>query len=230
MLIIGHRGSAGTHPHNSIAGLREAIAGDADMIEFDIRLTKDKHPVLAHDFHLLFSHKMIDYIGRHTLSELQKRTAGSNMPIVTLEQALKTCHEKIFVNIEVKERRAVAPTYEVLQEFCTTKSAWQSIMISSFNPLVLSGFRKKSATIQLAMVHSYNPLSFIVWEKQIGFTAVGFHRLRTNFFALEVATRLGIFTYAYTVNRPEAAQRLYRRGIDGVVTDYPRKLVATLKK
>ena len=49
MLIIGHRGSQGTKPENTVASLREAMHADADMIEFDIRLTRDRIPVLSHN-------------------------------------------------------------------------------------------------------------------------------------------------------------------------------------
>ena len=228
MLIIGHRGSAGTKPQNTIAGLREAIRVGADMVEFDVRLTRDKVPVLHHDFHLLRTQKKIDLISRNTLSELKKRTAGSEYPIVTLEQALKECFGKILINIEVKEVFAASLTLDVLSKYIKKESDWDNVIISSFKPLVLLRIRKRAPHAKLAMLHWFNPLAYILWHRQLNLTAVGFNRLHVNLFSLEVANQLGLFTYAYTVNRPEAAKKLAEKGVDGIVTDYPALMIKKL--
>jgi len=228
MLVIGHRGSAGTKPENSIAGLREAIAVGADMIEIDVRITKDKHVVLAHDWHLFRQHRKLDFIRRHTLSELKKRTAGSEYPVVTVEQMLKECYGKILLNIELKERAAVGPLLEALTPYLKKKADWDNVLFSAFNPLILRSLRKQAPYASLAMLHYRNPLNFMAWHKILGLSAVGFHRLYTTSLSLEVAKRLELFTYAYTINRADAAQKLIDKGIDGIVTDYPGKFVERL--
>jgi glycerophosphoryl diester phosphodiesterase len=228
MLIIGHRGSAGTKPQNTISSIREGISVGADMIEIDVRLTSDHIPVLHHDFHMLRTQKKFDFIGRHTLSELQKRSAGSDFPIVTLEQALKECFGKVLLNIEVKEVLAAGRTLDVLSKFVKKKSDWDQFMISSFKPLVLLRIRKRAKQARLAMLHSLNPFSFILWQRQLQLTAVGFHRLHLNPFAIEVANQLELFTYVYTVNRVKALVKLEQKGIDGIVTDYPELMLKSL--
>lgn len=228
MLIIGHRGSAGTKPQNTIASLREAIRAGVDVIEFDIRLTKDKVPVLHHDFHTYHTQKRIDLISLNTLSELKKRTAGTEYPIVTLEQALKECFGKVIVNIEVKGIAGAGRTLDVLYPFIKKKSDWDQFFISSMKPLVLLRIRKRAKQARLGMLHFLNPFAFILWERQLKLTAVGFHRLHLNPFAIEVANQLGLFTYAYTVNRVKAARKLEEKGIDGVVTDFPKRMIKEL--
>lgn len=47
--ICAHRGASDTHPENTIAAFREAIRLGAQMIEFDVALTKDGKLVLMHD-------------------------------------------------------------------------------------------------------------------------------------------------------------------------------------
>jgi glycerophosphoryl diester phosphodiesterase len=228
MLIIGHRGAAGTKPQNTIASLREAIHAGADMIEFDVRLTRDKVPVLHHDFHMYITQKKFDFIARHTLDELQKRTSGSDYPIVTLEQALKETFGKVILIIEVKEIMAASRTLDVISKFIKKPSDWDQFIISSFKPLVLLRIRKRAPKAKLGMVHSINPLSYILWERQLRLTAVGFHRLNINPFSIEVAHQLGLFVYVFTVNRPQALSRLAEKGIDGVVTDYPARMAKEL--
>ena len=225
MLIIGHRGSQGTKPENTIASLREAMHADADMIEFDIRLTRDRIPVLSHNLHLYGTRKReLALLRRYTLAELQRRTAGSEYPITTLDMAMKECFGRIYLNIELKEASAVGPALEVIAKYAKSEHDWDSLLFSSFKPLALRAIRKRVPHAALGMLHHRNPLGFVGWHKVLNLSAVGFHRLYINPVALEVAKRLGLFTYAYTVNRKSTAERLVRQGIDGIVTDYPAQM------
>lgn len=230
MLIIGHRGSRGTKPENTIASLREAILVDADMIEFDVRLTRDRVPVLSHDLKLLGTrHRELAFLRRYTVAELEERTAATDYPLVTLDTALKECFGKIYLNIEIKEMSAVAPTLEVIERYAQKKKDWDSLLISSFKPLALVAVRRRAPHAALGMLHYRNPLAFIGWYRILNLSAIGFHRLYVSTVAIEAAKKLGLFSYAYTVNRREAAQKLVDRGIDGIVTDYPAKMLGQFK-
>lgn len=46
---IAHRGASGLYPENTIPAMEKAVKLGADMIEFDLRLTKDGIPVVLHD-------------------------------------------------------------------------------------------------------------------------------------------------------------------------------------
>jgi len=48
-LIIGHRGNSAEAPENTIAAFARALNDGADGIEFDVRLARDRTPVVIHD-------------------------------------------------------------------------------------------------------------------------------------------------------------------------------------
>ena len=50
--VIGHRGSAGLLPENTLAGFKKAIELGVDTIELDIQLTSDNEAVVSHDSRL----------------------------------------------------------------------------------------------------------------------------------------------------------------------------------
>jgi len=50
--IYGHRGARGEIVENSIEGFEHTFALGIKAIEFDVLISKDKIPVLFHDFHL----------------------------------------------------------------------------------------------------------------------------------------------------------------------------------
>lgn len=229
MLIIGHRGAAGLKPENTIASLRAGIDAGADIVEFDVRLTKDKVLILAHDFHTLRSHKQPYLVSNSTLSELRKRAAGTDKPIVTFEEALHECFGKVMLSIELKHKGCGVVALEVLKKFIKKSQDWDLFFFSSFSPRELKRVRAAAPKAHLALLQSFNPFLFMAVQRQLKLDAVGFHRLYIQDFALRVAKKADLLTYAYTVNRPAAAERLARLGIDAVVTDYPNKMKKAFK-
>jgi glycerophosphoryl diester phosphodiesterase len=54
---------------------------------------------------------------------------------------------------------------------------------------------------------------------------VGWHNLYVNRIAIQLAKQLRLFTYIYTINQRQIAQKLIKQGIDGIITDYPDRLI-----
>lgn len=224
MLVIGHRGAAALARENSLEALRAGFESGADILEFDVRLTKDKIPVLVHDFHTIRTHHHTSIISRLTLEELQTRT--KNQPITPLSTVLDLYFGKIILNIELKGRATGRIVTKLLRKsYVRSVDDWDNVLLSSFKGSELIDARKESKEVNLALLHSQNPFLFIAYHRRLHLTAVGFHRLYINTFALEIAKRTGLFMYVYTVNRPQTARKLAQQGIEGVVTDNPRIII-----
>jgi len=220
MLVIGHRGAAGLARENSLEAFRAGIDAGADILEFDVRLTKDKIPVVVHDFHMVRTHKNLSFISRLTFDELKKRT--EKLPITPLSNVLDEFFGVILLNIELKGRGAGKVVAELLaKKYATSAKRWDNVLFSSFWGGELQAVRNVSQYASLALLHTENPFLFIAYHRRLRLTAVGFHRLYINRFALEIAKRAKLFVYAYTVNRPRTALMLAQQGIDGIVTDRP---------
>ncbi len=52
-LLVAHRGHASRHPENTLPALESALRAGVHGVEFDVQVTADQVPVLAHDEHLL---------------------------------------------------------------------------------------------------------------------------------------------------------------------------------
>lgn len=229
MLVIGHRGAAGLAPENSMEALRAGVDAGADILEFDVRLTKDKIPVLTHDFHTLRTHRDTSIISHHTLAELRKRT--EKQPIVPLSEVLDEFFGHILLNIEIKGRGTAKVVADLVKKnYIKTGKDWDNLLFSSFRGIDLITIRRVSSEAKLALLHTQNPFIFIAYHRKLQLSAVGFHRLYVNAFALAIAKRAKIFTYAYTVNRPHSALMLTQKGIDGIVTDRPDIILGEVKK
>lgn len=228
MLIIGHRGAAGLARENSMEALQAGLDADADMLEFDIRLTKDKIPVLVHDFHTLRTHHGASIISQLTFDELTERTKDS--PFILLSDVLDRFYGKVILNIELKGRGTAKIVVDMVKKHVKKPTDWDNVIFSSFKGTELAKVRRMAKRANLSLLHNENPFLFIAYHRRLRLTAVGFHRLYVNPFALEIAKRSGLFTYAYTVNRPHTAAILAKQGLDGIVTDNPATILAEVSK
>ena len=107
--VIAHRGFSAIAPENTLPAFQNAIDAGADMIEFDIRLTRDQQFVVIHDATLERTTNGRGIVENHTLSELQTLDAGSwfgrefaGTVLPSLGETLSLCRNRILVNIEVK--------------------------------------------------------------------------------------------------------------------------------
>lgn len=89
MKIIAHRGASMEAPENTLLAFQRAIQLGADFAECDIRLTKDKVPIVIHD----------EKIDQALICEL----TFDEIEILTLEELLNLNFGKTGLMIEIKE-------------------------------------------------------------------------------------------------------------------------------
>lgn len=228
MLIIGHRGAAGLAPENSLEALQKGFDVGADMLEFDVQLTRDKIPIVIHDSTLLRTHGSRKFVRWNTHESINK-IAKKGHAIATLEEVLDMFFGKVLLNLEIKSSGTGKIVAELIKDrYIKQPSDWHLLLFSSFKVRELFAVRSNCSDAELALLHDRTPFNFMLFHRRLRLSAVGFHRLHINPLALEVAKQLDLFTYAYTVNRPKAALLLEEKGFDGVVTDNPEYLRQSL--
>ena len=105
--VVAHRGDWRNHPENSLPAIESVIKMGVDIVEIDIKKTKDGVLVVCHDPTLdrttTGSGKISDYTYEELLKFDLKRGHGIAIPgvkIPTLRQALEMCKDRIVVNID----------------------------------------------------------------------------------------------------------------------------------
>lgn len=118
-LIFAHRGSAGTHPENTMSAFKEAARVGADGIETDVQLSKDGEVVIIHDEKLDRTTNASGYVKDRTLMELKTLNASathkgklSKEKIPTLEELFIWLYDnQLFCNIELKNMLFLYPGF-----------------------------------------------------------------------------------------------------------------------
>ena len=94
-LIISHRGKIDlSSQENTLVGIQEVIDLGIDMVEFDVRKTKDNVLICYHDAN----------IQNIPISEIYFEQLKERVPeVCSLVEVIDICKEKIGVNVEIKE-------------------------------------------------------------------------------------------------------------------------------
>lgn len=89
VVFVAHRGLAPGYPENTLAAYRQAIKLGAEVLEIDLRGTKDGEVVIVHDDTLERTTNGKGKVTDYTLAELKKLDAGQGERIPTYEETLK---------------------------------------------------------------------------------------------------------------------------------------------
>lgn len=121
ILAVSHRGDWRFAPENSLAAVQRCIDLGIDIVEIDVRLTKDGHLVAMHDETVDRTTNGKGKLSDLTLAqvkELRLRNAcgiqGSRHGIPTLEEIMLLAKGKIMVNLDKTEGKTVREAYAVL--------------------------------------------------------------------------------------------------------------------
>ena len=145
-LVIAHRGASSMARENTLEAFQKAIDLRADMIEFDVRRTKDQRYVIHHDPQLAGKH-----LNRITYLEVRQiaRTLGFHVP--ELEEALHLARGRIGLDIELKE---VGYEREVIDRICDLLPR-EDFIVSSFRRVSISRVKQYRSGVRTGFIFRY---------------------------------------------------------------------------
>ena len=229
--IIGHRGSADLAPENTLAGLRRAYEEGASFVEFDVKVTADRVPVLIHDERLRRTTDGRGKVAHTVFEDIRRLDAGSGFdpafagePVPTLEEALALCIELgLGVNLELKPCPGLAEETARIA-LATLGEIWPDHLppplISSFDQMALAKAMDLRPDLPRGLL--VTRLSLTRWPAAVArFGArslnVGDRWIKPKH--VETAARLGVPVLVYTVNDPDRARALWNMGVTSIFTD-----------
>lgn len=246
---FGHRGSAGTHPENTLEAFAAAAAIGIQYLELDVHMTRDGEIVVSHDDHIERTCGRAGVIREMTWAELAAADAGRmftldgvNFPfrdkgirVPRLAEVL-AAFPKLPTEIEVKQiaPSVVAPILAVIDR----AGRRRTVFVASEHQEPLDEIRMLAPEIPTnfsyfevggffqAMVDRDNyrppgdalqiPPSYESWQ------------LVTPE-SVEFAHRIGVEVHLWTVNDEAEMTELLDMGVDGLISDYPRRLLDLIR-
>ena len=218
--IISHRGrTSRKSADNTLASVNDAIELKVEMVEVDIRQTKDSQIVCFHDPDIQGELiRDLDY------SEIIEK--DSQIP--TLEQVLWSAKGKIGIEIELKE-----PGYELeVVSIARDYFNYDKFVLKSFHPQVVERVKeidqKIFAGLLVGSAFSLEQLFFTLKE---AFTCTNFKQTNADFISpyykifeagwFSRFTRNNVPVQVWTVNDIESIRTLINQQVHSIITDIP---------
>lgn len=250
--VIAHRGGKGLWPENTLHAFQEATKLGVDMLELDVRQTQDGQLVVLHDEKVdrttngeghignlsLDDVKALDAGFRWTANKQQYPFRGKGISIPTFQEVLEQFPKQKMI-VEIKQ---IQPAIEqpVCQAILAAKKE-NHIIIGSFYPEVIQRFRQ--ACPDIATSASPDEVKLLFVAQQLGLEELispsasalqipkenGNVEVATSNF-IKAAQDRQLQVQVWTINDPDTMMSIIANGADGIITDYPNKLLSLMKK
>lgn len=236
-LVYGHRGASAEAPENTLAAFRLAIEQGADGVELDAQRCATGEVVVVHDESLLRTTGHDGLVTRTPWSTLRaldaggwkaERFRGERVPL--LAEVLEAVPRLVNVELKCDTANDGGLTAEVVR-IVGEAGAGERVLLSSFNPLCLLRARLLAPRIARALLFERDQR----WVLRSGLSApaVGALALHPEH-VLATPERVarwrkrGYSIGCWTVDDPDDGDRLYRSGVDALITNRPSLLRSRL--
>jgi glycerophosphoryl diester phosphodiesterase len=224
-LVIAHRGAwTAARPENSLAAFEAAIALGADMVEFDVRRTRDGALVIHHDP----DHHGVP-LGSLTRRELERMAGPAGAP-PTLSEVVELVGPRIALDVELKEQGWEEEALALLAPLSPNR-----LLVSSFHDQVVRECKRLAPALDVGLILA-DPAPFpadgptrrsLMDRLHRRLIACGADCVVAEMDLLDaglgqLACAAQLRALGWTVNDPETLDRLMvESALAGVITDRP---------
>ena len=237
--VVAHRGASSTRPENTLPSFEEALRLGAQIVEFDVRLTRDGVPVVIHDPAVDRTTDGSGLVHELTAGEIASLGAGG-AGVPTLAKVLDLLGGRAAAAIEIKNipgEPAFDPAREAIVEAVHAELGRVGFegpaLIISFNPSSIAA----SKAIAPAVPTGFLTTDLVDPREALAFAVSHGHDMvlpgtRASIPAgesfVEEVHAAGVRAGTWTVDDPETARMLFDRGFDAVASNDPAMALGVL--
>lgn len=249
---FAHRGASGEAPENTLVAFARAAQSGAPYAEFDVHISRDGQVVVIHDPTVERTTNGQGQVVDLTLAELQQLDAGyrfsldegrtfpfraTGIGIPTLAEVL-TSFPQVKFTVEIKQTE---PSIEA-QVIAVIRASGREedvILASEHNEVMV-----RARTLAPEMARSFSHVQGVEFMQRVlsgqfdGYEPPG-HALQVppEYNGLRLVTpktvtmahALGCEVHVWTINDADVMKRLFDAGVDGIMSDFPERLLAVAR-
>lgn len=223
-LLIGHRGTRGLEPENTLVAFRRALDEGLDGVEFDVQRTLDGELVLVHD----------ELVGGRAVASQSAARLREHLPeLADLEALFQLArgYPGRLLNLEIKATgwRTHGLEREVVRSLRRSGLA-DRVLVSSFNPVSLARVRLMAPRLRVALLYDESTMRLPGGRPRPGWLHVDAVHPRhplVDRALVRGAHARGVAVNVWTVNDPAVMGALRDDGVDAIMGDDPRELLSS---
>lgn len=242
---IAHRGASGEAPENTLAAVRRAVDLGADMVEVDVRRTRDGVLVLMHDATLtrttdaalVFPDRDPWSVADFSYAELRRLDAGrwrgpghAGEPVPTLDEVLRLLRGTptgLLVEVKDPDRHPgivadVAACLHALPDVLDRGLAEGRLVVQSFDFAAMKEHKTRAPQVPVGLLGSpprEHLATLATWADQ-----VNPHHLGVGPGYVRAVQDHGLRCMVWTVDHRYSMRRALGLGVDGIITNLPERL------
>jgi len=251
--VIAHRGFSGKFPENTLASFEAAAKLPIDALELDVHSTRDGKIVVIHDPTLDRTTDRSGNVFDQNWDSLKNADAGfmfdpdhngsfpfrgKGVTVPLLEDVFRRFPRMKFV-VEIKQVLPAIeePVYRLIKKY----KVEDRVIVASEHTEPLLRFRSIAPTIatnlsgkeSLAFYNSFRLRLHNFYKVpgdalQIPPTFRGDQVVTPAI--CRIAKQKGVILHVWTVNEPEQMKQLIEYGVDGIITDFPDRLLEVVQR
>lgn len=217
VLKIGHRGAASYEPENTLCSFKKAIELGVDMVELDIRKTKDGKLVVIHDAKVNRTTNGKGLVKSYTFDQIRKLDAGKGEKVPTLEEVIRLIEGKCGIVIELKESDTEKEVVELIKE----KNIEPKVIIVSFYPPILKTVKALYPEVRLGILANKVPKDYlkVIKSMDVGYALIRKDKIRKEY--VDNLHKIGLKVGAWTVDDKKYFKKLVDMGVDAIASNKP---------
>ena len=226
--ILGHRGAPTLAVENSLLSFEKIAKMGVEGAELDIHLTADNKVVVIHDENIKRLTEKDEYIKNMKYSELcqyslkDKFSNTARIPLLTeVLSELKDCK---LINIEIKNYIIDYPDLEKKAvKIVKNMNLSGKVIFSSFNHYSIKKLENVDSKIETGVLYYSN--LFEPWEyaKSLNVNTVHPHYYSVDKNLIDYCHKEGLQVFVFGVDNENKIKKLINLGVDGIITDFPKK-------
>ncbi len=243
--VIGHRGNRAHAPENTLPSFLEAVALGADALEMDLHLSRDGVLVVIHDHTLERTTDGSGPVASRTVAELRTLDAGARftsdrgatfpwrnrgVTISTFHEVIEALPRELPLILELKTATASSFLLEAIRRHDLS----HRVIVAGFDAAAIEPLRELGFATGATNVDTSRLLLPAVRGRSIGpqpYQALcippSWRGIPIPLLAIaRTARTAGVVTHVWTINDPSQALRLWRGGVQGIISDDPGLMLA----
>ena len=226
----------GHAPENTMASFRKGLELGADIIEFDVHLSKDGHVIVMHDHAVNRTTNGTGLIRDKTLKELKSLDAGSwfgrgfaGEVIPTLNEVLEWAKGKTRIAIEIKNGPIYYPGIEErVVDALRGSQMIDTAVVISFDHFSVRRVKEIEPTVATGILLAARPIDIVAMAVAANANVIlpAWAYVTPDIVARAHQSNLAVHTWV--VNEVTDMQFVLSLVVDGIGTNYPERLRALI--
>lgn len=237
MRIIGHRGARGEAPENTLGGFQYIQNLGIRAVEFDVRQLKDDALIIMHDDDFIRTSGQQKYLYeccREDLSTYNHAVTWSEWNSVEatplLDQTLTLMQNFEHIEVEVKAVKTQSDAEKIALALEQQLEGFQhAAVITSFDPKIHQALQSNRSKFRRGLlIETEIQHQGIDQALDLGCCQIGWMNELATDDIIQATHQAQLTMSVWTVNELDRAKKLRDLGIQGLITDFPARMLQGL--